>query len=595
MKALILTAGFGNRMRPLTNKTHKTLIKIAGIPIIDRIINSLVKNNINKIVIVTGYMADEIIKHLKTNFPSIEFEFIHNIKYDQTNNIYSMALAFEKMKIDDELLIIESDLIFNDSVINAAINSKHENLALVSPYKTGMDGTVVQISNDRITNIYPPHLQDENFNLFDKFKTLNIYKFSEEFCKTDFKKILIYYAKAIDDNCYYELILGILIYMQRKEIFSEIIPNNSWAEVDDPNDLAVAEYMFNSSNRLDELSKSFGGYWNFELLDFCFIRNMHFPTKNILSEMKSNLPGLLENYGSRQSILNLKLSYVLEQSSENICLLNGASQIYPILKIFCKGMKWLIPAPTFGEYNNFNVNQQYTDDVGFDLDEINSKINDSEILLFVNPNNPTGSILKTNYIYDVASQNKHKLIIVDESFIDFSEEQSITKILEKSDLENIIVIKSLSKVLGLPGIRLGYIYTKNSEFMNFVRQNIPIWNSNSVAEHFLEILLKNKKSLKDSFLKTKIDRKEFIDKMRSLDIFENIFESNANFFIVEYSKLKSIQKKIILDEELINKYNIYIKNVTNKFISNHSYRYRVAVRSFSDNMRLIHSLIEITR
>ncbi len=504
-----------------------------------------------------------------------------------------MALAFEKMKIDDELLIIESDLIFNDSVINSAINSKHENLALVSPYKTGMDGTVVQISNDRITNIYPPHLQDENFNLFDKYKTLNIYKFSEEFCKTDFKKILIYYAKAIDDNCYYELILGILIYMQRKEIFCEIIPNHTWAEVDDPNDLAVAEYMFNSSNRLDELSKSFGGYWNFELLDFCFIRNMHFPTKNILSEMKSNLPRLLENYGSRQSILNLKLSYVLEQSSENICLLNGASQIYPILKIFCKEKKWLIPAPTFGEYDNFNVNQKYTDDVGFDLDEINSKIKDSEIILFVNPNNPTGSIIKTNYIYETATLNRHKLIIVDESFIDFSEEQSITKILEESNLDNIIVIKSLSKVFGLPGIRLGYIYTKNSEFMNFVHHNVPIWNSNSVAEHFLEILLKNKRTLRESFLKTRHDRSEFINKITSLNIFEHVYDSHANFFMIEYDKSKAISKNINLDQLLIDKFNIYIKNVTSKFSSNTFDRYRIAVRNSLDNNYLVEILKNI--
>ena len=186
--------------------------------------------------------------------------------------------------------MIESDLIYSIDVIEKAINSKHKNVALVSPYKIGMDGTVVEVRENKINGLYPPHLQGENFNLFDKYKTLNIYKFSKEFCKNEFKKLLVYYAKSIDDNCYYELILGILIYMQRQEIFCEIIPNDLWVEVDDPNDLFGAEFHFNKKYRISILENTFGGYWSYDIIDFCFIRNMYFPTKSMMAEMKSNLP-----------------------------------------------------------------------------------------------------------------------------------------------------------------------------------------------------------------------------------------------------------------------------------------------------------------
>ena len=274
MKAVILAAGYGGRMSPLTKEIHKTLLKVNGERIMDLIIKSLINNNIKDIVIVTGYKKEQLKNHLINNFNDIPFQFIHNEKYATTNNIFSLALAFEQIKFDKDIIMIESDLIYSSDVIEKAINSKFKNLALISPYKIGMDGTVVEVLDDKIIGLYPPHLQGENFNLFDKFKTLNIYKFSKEFCKNEFKKLLVYYAKSIDDNCYYELILGILIYMQRQEIFCEIVPNEKWVEVDDPNDLIGAEFHFNKKNRMSILEHSFGGYWNYDIIDA--IQDIHY-------------------------------------------------------------------------------------------------------------------------------------------------------------------------------------------------------------------------------------------------------------------------------------------------------------------------------
>jgi choline kinase len=313
MKVIILTAGYGKRMRPLTNNNHKTLLTISGKTVIQRIIDGLLTFNLTDITIVTGYMETDLKNYLSLTYHTLNFHYIYNERYSETNNIYSLALAMQQMSIDQDILLIESDLIFEPNVLARLINSPHKNVALVDRYRSGMDGTVVTVESTKgiITNVIPPHLQGADFNFQDKYKTLNIYKFSQEFCNNTFKKILTYYAQVINDNCYYELILGIIIYMQGGEIFAEILEGEKWAEVDDPNDLKIAKFIFDKSAQKEILDSSFGGYWNYDILDYCFIRNMYFPPNAILSELKNNLPKLIHNYGSKQTILNQKLATYL--------------------------------------------------------------------------------------------------------------------------------------------------------------------------------------------------------------------------------------------------------------------------------------------
>ena len=586
MKAIILAAGFGNRMSPLTDNKHKTLIEVNKQTILDRIIKSLIKNHVYNIVIVTGYRYKEIVSFIENKYENVVFEFVHNPRYRETNNIYSLALAFEQIEISEDIILIESDLIYTDDVIELLINSKYDNVALVSPYMTGLDGTVVKITNNRITNIFPPHLQDEQFNLFDKFKTLNIYKFSASFCKNEFKKLLVYYAQVIDDNCYYELILGVLIYMQRQEIYCEIIDNHKWVEVDDPNDLRGAEFVFNNSAKLSILEEDFGGYWNYDIVDFCFIRNMYFPTKSMLAEMKNNISWLLENYGSKQEILNIKLSYVFQCNPNHIIALNGCAQVYPILKNMLAGKNVLIPGPTFGEYTRiFDKVETYSDNVGIDLEELESKIPQNDVVVFVNPNNPTGTVIKSEAILEIINRNPDKFFIIDESFIEFADTSSVIDSLQVLNRDNVLVIRSMSKSYGLPGIRLGFVYSNNMELINTISKEIPIWNLNSMAEFFLEIILKNKRSLENSFLKTKTDRNHFRENLLEIGVFEDVYTSGANFVLISICQKKYDVTSLV--EYLLREESIYIKDVSDKFKDDSKHFFRLAVRLPEENNRLV--------
>jgi histidinol-phosphate/aromatic aminotransferase/cobyric acid decarboxylase-like protein/choline kinase len=590
MKAIILAAGYGNRMRPLTDDLHKTMVTVAGKTIIGRIIDGLLENNIPDIVVVTGYRADELKNYLTATFSKVKFTFVHNEKYRETNNIFSMALAFESITIDTDIILIESDLIYRPEIIKRLIASPYGNVALVDKYRHGMDGTVVAVQEKRITNVIPSHLQPENFDFSDKYKTLNIYKFSKELCETSFKNLLIYYARTIDHNCYYELILGILIYMQKETIHAEIVEGESWSEVDDPNDLQVAEFAFHK-NRKEILEYNFGGYWNYDVLDFCFIRNMYFPNHAMISELRNSLPDLIHNYGSRQAVLDRKMSWFLLCKEANVLALNGASQIYPMLASRFGAKKAFIPLPSFGEYQRIFPNRTtYDDKVGFDLKGIERGSKGTDIVVFVNPNNPTGSLIPSEWIYAFAEKNPDQTIIVDESFIEFADVPSVLSLLEKRPLNNVLIIKSLSKSLGVPGIRLGYAYSCDQELMKYLHGQVPIWNMNSIAEHYLEIILKHRNALKRSFEQTAKDRQTFTEHLAACPQVERVYPSAGNFLLVEL-KSKSLAAARLTDL-LLEKHAIYVKDVTDKFANSNNYL-RMAVRLPEENVRLVKAMREL--
>lgn len=586
MKAVILAAGIGRRMGSLTDECHKTLLEVGGQTIIARILDGLHVNGVTDVCIVTGYRAEEVEDYVSREFPALGCHFIRNSRFASTNNVYSMALALESIGLETDVILIESDLVFEPDVITKLIKSDHPNVALVDKYRTGMDGTVVSVSAENvITQVIPGSLQSANFDFFDKFKTLNIYKFSAEFCRNTFRKLLTYYARIIDDNCYYELILGILIYMQQVQIHAEVLEGELWAEVDDPNDLRAANFIFMPSSRGRQLESSWGGYWNTPVTDFAFIRNMYFPTSAMLSQMRASLPELVANYGSTQTVLNEKLAYFLRCRSENVHLLNGASQfLATMLHRWFQPDRVLIPKPTFGEYTRlFPGARTYGDCGAINLNELEDRAANADLVVVVNPNNPTGTTVRTEELQALATRLPDKTLLVDESFIEFSGQPSIVPWAEATHATNVLVLKSLSKSLGVPGLRLGFVFTVNDQLGARVLQELPVWNVNSVAEYFLEIILKCRDDLAVSIEKTISDRDALAAALGKLGMVDRVFASGANFVLVALTLSSSAAK--MLADDLLQHDNIYVKDASSKFDDGKVY-WRLAVRTNEENARL---------
>jgi histidinol-phosphate/aromatic aminotransferase/cobyric acid decarboxylase-like protein/CTP:phosphocholine cytidylyltransferase-like protein len=588
VQALILAAGFGRRMRPLTDSRHKTLLPISGGTIIDRILAGLGDHAVTPITIVTGYRADELTAHVQKNFPSLDIRYVHNSDFETTNNIHSMALAFESMDLDDDVILIESDLIYEPQVLDRLLSSPHENVALIDRYRSGMDGTVVTLGETgTITQVIPPALQPSDFSFTDKYKTLNMYRFSATFCSGFLRKLLTYYTRTFDRNCYYELILGILIYMRQADIHGEVVEER-WAEVDDPNDLRVAEFTFNPAARYDTLTSSGGGNWTNDVVDFASVRNMYFPTSAMLSELRLNLPDLLHDYGSRQAVLDEKLAWALQWPVPLVHALAGASQAYPWLRSWFGGQDVVIPEPTFGEYARaFPAAAHYPDRPGTDWADIEKAATDAGVVVFVNPNNPTGTVLPTKQISEFARRNPSKTIIVDESFIEFSDEESIVGELAAEPCANVLVIKSLSGSLGAPGLRMGALLTSDRAMSARIRAELPLWNLNSVAENFIEVMLKHRPALEQSYTRTVADREALADQLKQRSLVDTVFPSGANFVLVRLAV--DADGSTTLARELVERYGILVEDASGKMADGHGY-WRLAVRTAEDHTLLMAAL-----
>lgn len=186
MQAIILAAGMGRRLGELTQNNTKCMVEVNGVRLIDRTIAQLSKFNIKRLVIVIGYEGRKLIDYIGHRYDDIlKIEYVNNPIYDKTNNIYSLALAKQEL-CEDDTILLESDLIYEDRVLKLLVEHPDPNLALVAKYETWMDGTMVRIDEDRnIVNFVPKEaFRYEDINVY--YKTVNIYKFSRDFSKKEY-------------------------------------------------------------------------------------------------------------------------------------------------------------------------------------------------------------------------------------------------------------------------------------------------------------------------------------------------------------------------------------------------------------------------
>ena len=163
----------GKRLGEFTKENTKCMVEVNGTRLIDRVLGQLSRLDLNRVVIVVGYEGKKLMDYVGNEYNGMPIEYVNNPIYDKTNNIYSLALAKEQMQEDDTLLI-ESDLIFDDSLFSLILDNPFPNLALVAKYETWMDGTMVCIDDENnIVNFVPKAaFQAEAVDKY--YKTINI-------------------------------------------------------------------------------------------------------------------------------------------------------------------------------------------------------------------------------------------------------------------------------------------------------------------------------------------------------------------------------------------------------------------------------------
>ncbi|WP_347493704.1 phosphocholine cytidylyltransferase family protein [Ruminococcus sp. HUN007] len=203
MQAIILAAGMGKRLKELTQNNTKCMVKVNGVTLIDRMLHQIEEQKVSRIIIVVGYEGQKLIDYISTLGIKTPIEYINNPIYDKTNNIYSLALAKDWLCKEDTLLF-ESDLIFEDSVLEALVSDPRDTLALVDKYESWMDGTCVKLSDDDSIEAFVPGKKFKFNEIKEYYKTVNLYKFSKHFSETHYVPFLDAYQAALGENEYYE-------------------------------------------------------------------------------------------------------------------------------------------------------------------------------------------------------------------------------------------------------------------------------------------------------------------------------------------------------------------------------------------------------
>ena len=601
MQALILAAGTGSRLGKHTKDNTKCMLEINNVSLIKHALEKLNNVGIRKLILVVGYKKDNLIQHVGDKYKDIDIEYVENPIYDQTNNIYSLYLAKDKLEQDDTILL-ESDLIFEEEVLQRLLDDERRSLAVVDKYQSWMDGTAVTLdSDDSILNFFTKktfRFQDVN----EYYKTVNIYKFSKEFSQKSYIPFLEAYSKAMGDNEYYESVLRVITILEGQELRAMRLNGERWYEIDDVQDKHNAEIIFskNPTEKLKKVQGRFGGYWRFpELLDFCYLVNPYFPTQKMQEEMKIYFHDLLSQYPSGLGVQNILAGKMFGIESENIIVGNGASELIKGLGKALNGTFGLV-FPTFNEYPESIGYDRIVQHISNNID-FSYSVNDllflaekSDNLLLINPDNPSGHFIKKAELIKIADelQRMGKMFILDESFVDFStngESESLIsqEILDK--YQNLVVIKSISKSYGVPGIRLGVLATSNKDVISSIRQEVSIWNINSFGEFFLQIIGKYKSDYALGCSNIIQERERFYKHLKDVPYLK-VNPSEANYFLCFIRAKYSATE---LSELLMDKHEIYIKDLTGKIGFDDRECVRIAVRDKDDNNALIAKLKEL--
>ena len=568
MQAIILAAGMGKRLGEYTKNNTKCMVPVNGTPLIDRVLKQLSVLNLNRVVIVVGYEGQKLMDYLGTEKDGLKLEYVNNPVYDKTNNIYSLALAKDKLQEDDTLLI-ESDLIFDDGLFNMLVDNPYPNLALVAKYESWMDGTMVRIDEDNnIVNFVP---------------------------KAAFK--------AVGNNEYYENVLRIITFLNSHDLKALPITNEKWYEIDDKQDLDIAEALF--ADEKDVLRKyygRYGGFWRFpKMLDYCYLVNPYFNESRIIDEMEAYFRTLISEYPSGMKVNSLIASKCWGVKEEYIIPGNGAAELIKALMETLPGSLG-VTRPTFEEYPNRrdkdnlvtfipqNSDYRYT---AKDLMDFFGEHHADNILL-INPDNPSGNFIPIDDVLSLAAwcQSHNTRLIVDESFVDFSNGFESNTLLHDSILESypqLVVMKSISKSYGVPGIRLGILCSADTALIAKMKKMVSIWNINSFAEYFMQIFTKYEKDYKRACERFIAEREDFEKKLKDIS-FLRVMPSQANYFLCEILPPKNANQLVLT---MLKKYNILVRDCSDKQGFDGKQYMRIAVRSHEDNTKFIQAFREL--
>jgi histidinol-phosphate/aromatic aminotransferase/cobyric acid decarboxylase-like protein len=462
-----------------------------------------------------------------------------------------------------------------------------------------MDGTVVQLDeNDGIRAF----LNKDEFVFNDiptYYKTVNIYKFSKRFSTTHYVPFLEAYSKALGNKHYYEQVLKVIALLERPEIKAIRLNGEAWYEIDDAQDLDIAESIFApAAEKYRKFQSRYGGYWRYpDVLDFHYLVNPFFPPARLVDEMKSNFDRLLVQYPSGIHVNSLLAAKFFKLPACRAAAGNGAAELIKSVLSLVPGRLGLV-LPTFEEYPNRKPPGEllFMDSAAsgfsYTADDLMDFFSDRglDMLALVNPDNPSGNFITRSDLLRLCAwaSERNIRLIVDESFVDFAEAEA-QSLLDAEILDrhpHLIVIRSISKSFGVPGVRLGLAASGDSDLIADIKRDVAIWNINACGEFFMQIFEKYQEEYYASMELFKAVRREFAAALGEIPHL-SVHPSQANYVLCGVT---APYDSLTLARRLLDEHGILIRDLSEKRGFGGASYCRLAVKNRDENARILETL-----
>ena len=596
-RAVILAAGKGDRLQPLTAVLPKCLVELGGEPFLVRALRALAAHGVAEAVIVIGHKGELIRERIGPSFAGIRVCYVEAADYATTNNIRSLWDAREYC--DQDILLLEADIVFDDSVIGALLAHGGSSVA-VAPHHRALSGTIVRRNGDgRVTEFVLGADQGKHFDPTGAFKTVNIYLLRRELLRDHVLPRLCRQIEAGKVQDYYESVFRDCVADGSVTDLAAVdVSASRWYEVDDLRDFDAAEFTFlDRDEQFDRIQQLHGGYWRYGFVDHSYLYNLHFPPQAMLDGLRDELTESVTNYPVGQRELARLLADWTGANPDHLAVANGAAELIKILgNQFAPRLT--IPVPSFNEYEEViaadGLNRVTLEPGTFALDIeafAESAIRwQSDTAVIVTPNNPTAISVPREDVLRLARRlAEHDCrLIVDESFVEFSHagrQASIEPVLESHP--NVAVFKSMSKVFGVAGLRIGYLRSADRDFVDAMRSALPIWNVNGLAEGFLRAVGRYRDAFEESCDRTRKAYRGLCEQLRSLPGLE-LIEPDANFIFCKVTAPGVTAPELV--RRLYVEHNILIKDCAGKSMADADRYVRIASRLPHENEQLVRAL-----
>lgn len=242
-RALILAAGLGSRLRPLTLETPKPLVEVHGTPILHNALRGLARMGVREATLVVGYRSEVIQSSCKSEFAGVRITYAPSTAYEHTGSAYSLWLARDTL-LRGDTLVLEGDVFFEPAILARLLASRHANVGAVAPFTDALSGSAVTLTDEGQIDRFLMNRTAADCNGVELFKTVNLYRFSAATLRERIVPALDAAMLAGEQRCYVEQILSRLIDARGLTLNAALCGDLDWFEIDSADDLRIAETIF---------------------------------------------------------------------------------------------------------------------------------------------------------------------------------------------------------------------------------------------------------------------------------------------------------------------------------------------------------------